>query len=67
MHNEPGLLSEHVTKAGEKEFEVQFASLSDEHLPLLRSSHAGGGDGAYENLGNAMRNRLQKICVNEVK
>ncbi|CAE7022988.1 Leng9 [Symbiodinium natans] len=37
-------------QAGGKEFEVQFARLAEEHLPLLRSSHAGGCDNAYETL-----------------
>ncbi|CAE7852747.1 unnamed protein product, partial [Symbiodinium necroappetens] len=37
-------------RAEGKEFEVQFSELRDEHLPLLRSSHAGGGEHGYERL-----------------
>ncbi|CAE7679320.1 Leng9 [Symbiodinium sp. CCMP2456] len=37
-------------RAEGKEFEVQFSELRDEHLPLLRSSHAGGCEHGYETL-----------------
>eukprot|EP00439_Symbiodinium_sp_Y106_P054583 s977_g7.t1 len=37
-------------RAEGKEFEVQFSELRDEHLPLLRSSHAWGSEHACETL-----------------
>jgi len=37
-------------RAEGKEFEVQFSELRDEHLPLLRSSHAWGSEHACKTL-----------------